>query len=392
MLTDKIALAIVAAAKAAQIEPAALLAIVEVEADGGRPFEQDGRTPCFLYERHVAWKEATKAGCLPAFRVAGLAIEHWDRATQYKDQGTSANRLALMARAKAIDPEVACASASWGLGQTMGFLCHKLGFASAVEMVEHMTGSVDGQIDCMVREIHTSHLVEPMNAHDWPHVSRIFNGAGYAANHYDTRLASAHARWSRKLETLMPGGQPREEPPEQALSSEEIYMIQKLLRDLGYHEVGSPDGLWGTRTTGALAAFQAHEGLPHTGHYDDATKSALNGARPRPVPADRADAQPGEIGSKTIDHADKLTLWGRLMQILGIGGAGAAGVEQTGWLAQVGPLHDAFEAVRPMLEWAASHWWIGALAAGFGVAYLANQVIASRLADHRSGVHAGPAA
>lgn len=44
----------------------------------------------------------------------------------------------------------------------------------------------------------------------------------------------------------------------------EIHAIQQRLSDLGYHEVGLIDGKMGSRTRGALAAFQAHEGLPIT--------------------------------------------------------------------------------------------------------------------------------
>lgn len=396
MISDKIALAIVSAAKAAGIEPAALCAIVEIEADGGRPFEQDGRTPCFLYERHVAWKEATKAGCLQAFRDAGLAIEHWSRSTQYKDQGTSAARLALMARARATDPEVACASASWGLGQTMGFLAGKLGYGSPTAMVEHMTGSVDGQIDGMVREIHSSHLVGPMNAHDWVHVARIYNGAGYAANQYDTRLASAHARWERRLETMMPGGVPRPEPPEDALSTEQIRNIQEWLRDKGYHEVGNPDGLWGSRTAGAVSAFQAHEGLPVTGHWDDATRAAFNAADPRPVSPARADATADELrdaGSKTIAHGDATSTLGKVIAVGGAAGAADKGdvIGKVKDLAdQASTLHEAADALSGALSWVVSHWSLAAIIAGGLVAWRGRAIIASRLADHRSGAHAGP--
>ncbi len=138
MFPDKVTSALIAAAKANRIDRAALCALVEVET-GGKLFEADGRTPQFLYERHVAYREAGKASrtILAAFIRAGLAIPKWNRATQYKDQRTSAQRLALIARAKAIHEETALRSASWGLGQTMGNLAPALGFATARDMVVH---------------------------------------------------------------------------------------------------------------------------------------------------------------------------------------------------------------------------------------------------------------
>src|SRR5262249_40204644 len=213
MFPDKITRAVTAAARANNIEHAALLALVEVET-GGKCFEEDGRTPAFLYERHVAYREAKRRGVLGPFIRAGLTAPKWNRATQYRDQRTSAQRLELMRRAKAIDADVALRSASHRLGQIMGNLAERLGFADAADMVAHMTGSLDGQIDCLIRELNATHLVAPLNAHEWAHVARIYNGAGYAENRYDARLADAHKRWCRRLVTT----DGRAAPAEQALS------------------------------------------------------------------------------------------------------------------------------------------------------------------------------
>ncbi|HGW6341778.1 TPA: N-acetylmuramidase family protein, partial [Escherichia coli] len=197
MFSQSIVNAIGEAADKAGIERAALLALVEVETSG-KPFEEDGRTPALLYERHIAWRmaAAVSKALQSAFALAGLAIPKWSRSTQYKDQGTSAKRLALIAKARAINEEVANRSASWGLGQTMGFLYKELGFASASDMVEHMTGNIAGQVDCLIGEVTRAKLIAPLNAHNWPVVARGYNGAGYAANRYDVRLADAWKRWS----------------------------------------------------------------------------------------------------------------------------------------------------------------------------------------------------
>lgn len=390
MISDKIAFAIVAAAHSAGIDPAGLLAVVEVEADGGRPFESDGRTPCFLYERHVAHREAKRRDCLPAFVAAGLAIPKWDKATQYRDQAKSAQRLDLMARASAIDKEVACRSASWGLGQTMGNLAERLGFASAVELVDHC-GTVEGQIDCMVREIKSEHLVEALNQGDYAHFARIYNGAGYAANHYDTRLADAAKRAARRLDRMQ--SPPGNAAPE--LSEDEVRRVQERLRDLGYHGVGAVDGLIGSNTVGAISAFQAHEGLAVNGALDAPTRDALNAAAPRPVAAARAEATADDLreaGSTTVAHADSTSTIGT---VVAAGGAlGAA--EKTGTLDRVkdladqaGTLTSALDGLSGAFGWLASHWWLGALVAGGAVAYRSRKIIAARLADHRAGIHPG---
>ena len=51
--------ALVTAATQEGLEPAAALALVEVETSGAT-FEQDVRTPQLLYERHIAWRQAGK--------------------------------------------------------------------------------------------------------------------------------------------------------------------------------------------------------------------------------------------------------------------------------------------------------------------------------------------
>jgi hypothetical protein len=393
MFSDQVTKAVVAAANANHIEPATLLALVEIETSG-KVFENDGRTPQLLYERHIAFREAGKVSreLQAQFVAAGLAQQGWQKATQYQDERTSAQRLDLIRRATKIDEEVALRSCSWGIGQTMGFLAPELGFDTARQMVDHMTGSLDGQVDCMVREVLHSHLVDPLNSHDWPYVARIYNGAGYRANRYDERLADAYKRWVRRLEN------PPTASPEQDLSEDEVRAIQQRLRDLGYYEVGAVDGAWGSRTTGALSAFQSHEGLAVSGHYDHLTRVALNAAAPRPIPEARQTTTADELkeaGSKTVTHSENLSLWGRVMKWLGIGGAGAAGADSAGlidgakeWLG--GDVKGALDTLGTVANWAVAHWWIAALGLGAVVAYRADAIVRARLEDHVSGRHAGP--
>lgn len=398
MFSQAIINAIGDAATQAKIEPAALLALVEVETSGD-PFEQDGRTPRLLYERHVAWRMAAKVSkaLQSAFARAGLAIPKWSKSTQYKDQGTSAKRLALIARARAIDAEVANQSASWGLGQTMGFLHAELGFASACDMVEHLTGNVAGQIECMIRELRNKHLVDALNAHQWARVARGYNGPSYAANRYDVRLADAWKRWQRKLA----GGAPS--VPE--MPAAEVKALQAKLRALGYASVGNPDGRFGTKTIGALSQFQAHEGLPVTGKYDDATREALRIAEPIEAPRERKEATArdlAEAGSKTIKVADKGSLFAWLKGLVGTALVGGGVSEKAGLLdtaqdavdkaSQAKGVWDSVcDLVHPVLS-GPTPILVGLLLIVSGVAayFIFEKVKAYRVADHNSGAHAGP--
>ena len=306
MISDSLARKIIDVAKQNDIRPSCLLALIEVETQG-KPFEEaDGRTPAFLYERHIAFKEAKKRGKQKQFTSAGLAIPKWNKATQYKDQRKSADRMALIAKARRIDEEAANRSASWGLGQVMGFNSEMVGFANATDMVEQMTGSVECQVQTMIAFLKKRHIIQPLNAKNFARVAQLYNGDGYKQNNYDAKMADAEKRWARKVETI--SGRPV--PPEQELTRGAILAIQEKLRELGYTEVGKPDGKWGSRTVGAISAFQAHEGLPVTGQYDEKTKEALDHATPRPVSEERAQTTAEDLKekSRTIQATENMSL------------------------------------------------------------------------------------
>jgi peptidoglycan hydrolase-like protein with peptidoglycan-binding domain len=409
MFSDTVIKALVDAANANGIEPAALLAIAEVETSGAT-FEHDGRTPQLLYERHIAWRQSSKVSRVlqSAFAAAGLAIPKWSRSTQYKDQGSSEKRLALIGKARGLSAEVANASASWGIGQTMGFLYRELGFASACAMVDHMTGSLAGQIDCMIGELKNKHLIQHLNAHNWPHVALIYNGEGYAANRYDTRLADAHKRWGRKLAT----GAHQVVPAD--MSPAEIKALQAKMRELGISAVGNPNGVAGINTVAALSAFQAHEGLTVTGKFDDATREALKTAVPVEPPRERKQATARDLagaGSKTIKVAQRGGWLAWIKGIVGTGMLGGAAAEHGGGDAAPdvgGLLQSAQDGVDKINQakgvWESFHDLAGPLfghpavivagvlliLSAVALAFVVKLIIEHRVADHNSGVHAGP--
>ena len=184
-----------------RIAPAALMAVVEVES-AGRALEEDGRTPRLLFERHVFYRELArrKPDRLQSAVAQGLAIPRWNRAVQYRDQGTSHGRLVVLNRARAIDEDCANRACSWGVGQTMGFLAEGQGFRNATAMVAAMVaGGVPAQVECMVREIKSRKLDSALNRHDWTAFARSYNGPGYAQNHYDVKMAAACGKWMKRL-------------------------------------------------------------------------------------------------------------------------------------------------------------------------------------------------
>ena len=54
----------------------------------------------------------------------------------------------------------------------------------------------------------------------------------------------------------------------------DLYQVQKRLKELGY-DPGSPDGIWGKKTTTAVKSFQRDNGLPATEQLDKQTQAKL---------------------------------------------------------------------------------------------------------------------
>ena len=274
-------------------------------------------------------------------------------------------------------------------------------------MVAAMTGDIEAQIDCMCRYLRSRDIIKSLNTEDWARVARTYNGSGYAKNRYDTRLRDAFARWSRKLPQLGTVEQPRPKPPEQKLAKDEVRTIQQWLRDHGYHEVGTVDGEWGTKTTAAISAMQAHEGLPVTGHYDDKIRAIVEGddALDRPVDDARANATVDDLrqaGSNTIAHADALDSIASMKKWAGGFLLAGGGAEKVGLLDSASGALDKVDQAKTVWERCSEMFGhmlnnplvIGLglflLVAGFVIAKRVEAIRQNRLKDHQSGEHAGP--
>jgi len=74
-----------------------------------------------------------------------------------------------------------------------------------------------------------------------------------------------------------------------------IKAMQTRLKELGYHEVGSIDGVIGPRTRAAILAFRDNAALPLVPTLDVALEEALAVASPRAVAPERAAGVPKNI-------------------------------------------------------------------------------------------------
>lgn len=249
------------------VEPAALLAVAEVESAGVAEWSVNGdKRPPIRFEGHYFHKRLSGSK-LKAAVAAGLASP---KVGGVKNPGSYGARYALLERAAKIDRKAAYESTSWGLGQVMGAHWKKLGFAS-VEQLVAMADSVDGQIDIMARYIQKFGLVDELQEKGWKSFASQYNGPAYKKNRYDTKMAAAYAAYSKKLKGFVTSdGVPAD-------GNDVVKVIQRDLKRLKFY-AGTVDGIDGPKTRAAVKAFQKANGLVADGKYGKMTDEAVDRA------------------------------------------------------------------------------------------------------------------
>lgn len=159
-------------------------------------------------------------------------------------------------QAMRLDRRAALQSASWGIGQVMGFNYDVAGFPTIDAMVAAMVKDEGAQLLAMANFIKGNNLAGALQRQDWVSFARGYNGPDFKKNEYDTRLAAAHAKYKSIC-------------PDLALRT-----AQAALLYLGF-DPGPIDGLRGRRTRSALMQFQQRCGLSETGELDHDTESKL---------------------------------------------------------------------------------------------------------------------
>lgn len=209
-------------------DAAAVLAVIDVETDGCG-FLPDRRLR-MLFERHVFRRETVGRFDQVAPDLSGPAPGGYGAA--------GANQYDRLARAMALDEAAALRSASWGLGQVMGFNAEPAGYDDAAEMVVAFVNSENAQIVAMAKFICHQRLDAALRLHKWADFARGYNGPGYWQHSYDGRLEAAHSRHVNGRPVDM-----------------DLRAAQVRLMFAGLYR-GRIDGLSGPLTSAALAAAQ----------------------------------------------------------------------------------------------------------------------------------------
>lgn len=167
-------------------------AVIDVES-AGSGFDAFER-PRMLFEPHIFYRLLHGEQRTRAVRE-GLAYKVWGHKPYPSD---SYGRLE---RAIEINETAALQSASWGLGQIMGFNHAAAGYATVQDMVRAFLDDEAVHLEAMIQYIVTHELDDDLRRQDWAGFARGYNGPGYARHGYHHRLATRYRYWRSKPNT-----------------------------------------------------------------------------------------------------------------------------------------------------------------------------------------------
>lgn len=203
----------------------AVHAVLDVESSGSG-FDKQGR-PKMLFEPHIFYRELGKGAARDRAVAAGLARPKWKR-DYPKDS------YPRLVKAMGIDRIAALRSASWGLGQIMGFNHLLAGYHSVEAMVLAFMDDEDEHLEAMIAFIVSTGLDDELRALEAAQTreervaaarafARGYNGSGYAQNNYHTRIADRFEWWRGKPNTQW---NPADAEREEAASNPDFDMRQ----------------------------------------------------------------------------------------------------------------------------------------------------------------------
>jgi hypothetical protein len=261
--------AIGAAAADIGIEPAALLAVAEVESGGVAYALVNGRRePLIRFEGHYFDRLLAPARRAVA-RSLGLASPV---AGGVRNPASQGRRWRLVRRAAAIDRDAAYQSVSWGLGQVMGEHWRPLGYPDVDALVAEARSGAGGQARLMARYVAHAGLAAALCGHDWTAFARGYNGPLYARSGYDRKIAAAYRRYGAD-DPRPPVPSASIRPLRRGDSGEAVRDLQMALAALDHGTTA--DGVFGAATERAVKAFQRASGLAADGIAGPATRAAL---------------------------------------------------------------------------------------------------------------------
>jgi uncharacterized protein (TIGR02594 family) len=171
------------------VDVAAIKAVADVEASGSGMLPSG--KPKILFEAHIFHRET---GGRFDRSNPNLSSPSWNRSL-YGAGGE--HQWERFEAAYKLDPEAAIKATSWGRFQVMGFNHQRVGYATPQAFMAAMKSGEGKQLEAFAAFIRTdAKLLAALRNHDWASFAYRYNGAGYAQNHYDSKMAAAYAKFA----------------------------------------------------------------------------------------------------------------------------------------------------------------------------------------------------
>ena len=149
--------------------------------------------PAILFERHVFWRRLGKIYWFT--KRLQIMAAHPRVCNKFSGgYGRFSEQHKKMAIAASYNRDVALESASYGIGQVMGYHWFALGYESLQAFINDMYHSEAKQLEAMIRYIKVNNLMDALKRHDWAAFAYGYNGKGYAQNNYDEKLAQTYLK------------------------------------------------------------------------------------------------------------------------------------------------------------------------------------------------------
>ena len=260
------------AAKQIGIETAVLLAFLEVEA-AGRGFDNQNRVK-ILPEAHIFYRNLK--GALRSSAVSmGIAYAKW------KPGAYNFNKYERFKAMINLNAVAAYLSASYGLGQIMGFNHKAAGHSTAQQMFETAQQGEYEQLVQLVTLMKSWGMASMLsngdftNPNAWRKAAKKYNGGGYAKHGYHIKMARAYVKHSGRVQSVV---NTVSSVLKIGSKSEAVRNLQTDLQSLGYVFESGVDGRFGPETELHVKTFQDKNSLIVDGWAGEKTLAKISEA------------------------------------------------------------------------------------------------------------------
>jgi len=183
-----------AVAKELDVDPAAIHAVVDIEAGHAHSGFNADSTVVINFDLSM-FRNMAKRNKVNLSKYGKRYPEVFARPNTRKYGNHQRAQHARLRQAMEIDSLTAIQGTFWGMFQIGGFNWKKCGTKSSAEFVERMSRSERDQLELFANFLRSTGLDKPLRAHDWRAFAKGYNGPSYARRGYHTRLARAYAKY-----------------------------------------------------------------------------------------------------------------------------------------------------------------------------------------------------